>query len=504
MAHGELDRISGLPDDVLLDILGWLAVAGDVKTVAKTSILSRRWRSLPWSSQITKVFIDVGDFSPDSGGWIPVRPQQRPAFWDQHEATEGFTDVLALFLAATPRPSRRRVIEKLRLKFILTKRDLVRRIGALVGAAADAGAVKNVELEIVTETTLFSYNEARTKLEYGKRFKHLLKDCPGAFRSRLTKLTLQNLLFHNPAVVNDLVRRCDALEFLSVNYCGFLAKGVWHRDQDTALELLIDAPLSRLKTLVCFKCHVNGVRVVQAPALVTLCCRWMYRDSPPVSLGCAPSLKTMFLRHRVSEDEDAAWKLSELLVNGGQIESLIFAFDNGKIWLQPERPDELQAVLGSLKQLRLDNISPDCDLSWTLFILQAAPLLETIDIHIFDHICHHKWRKQSNGNTNMACQPSSPNFRHNNLKRLSVHRTFDVLKDLPFARLVMELAVNLENVTLGVKFFTCQDCGAAELKGQDLTTSRLRYTEKDHVLEKLKQTKHGISSRAFIDVHTFT
>ena len=47
-ADAGIDKISELPDDVLLDILGRLFTAGDVRTAARTSILSRRWRHLPW------------------------------------------------------------------------------------------------------------------------------------------------------------------------------------------------------------------------------------------------------------------------------------------------------------------------------------------------------------------------------------------------------------------------------------------------------------------------
>ena len=66
---------------------------------------------------------------------------------EQNQATSVLTDALARFLAAPPSA---RVIETLRLKLILTRRDYVRRVGELVGAAADAGAVKTVELELVT------------------------------------------------------------------------------------------------------------------------------------------------------------------------------------------------------------------------------------------------------------------------------------------------------------------------------------------------------------------
>jgi hypothetical protein len=107
----EVDKISGLPDDVLLDILGRLAMAGDV---ARTSILSRRWRSLPWP-QIPTVFLDVGEFFRSA--------RRQLLFVEQHWATAGLTDALARFLAVPPSA---RVIETLSLKLILTRRHYVR------------------------------------------------------------------------------------------------------------------------------------------------------------------------------------------------------------------------------------------------------------------------------------------------------------------------------------------------------------------------------------------
>lgn len=38
------DGLGDLPDDVLLDVLSRLVMAGDVYTAGRTSILSRRWR----------------------------------------------------------------------------------------------------------------------------------------------------------------------------------------------------------------------------------------------------------------------------------------------------------------------------------------------------------------------------------------------------------------------------------------------------------------------------
>lgn len=71
---------------------------------------------------------------------------------------------------------------------------------------------------------------------------------------------------------------------------------------------------------------------MQAPELVALRYRAIVvEDSPPVSFGCTPSLKGLYLGHYQDEGSFAKLKLSELLVNGGgQLEVLFLAFENGK------------------------------------------------------------------------------------------------------------------------------------------------------------------------------
>ncbi|KAF8689948.1 hypothetical protein HU200_041583 [Digitaria exilis] len=215
-----VDKISELPDDVLLDILGRLFTAAHVRTAASTSILSRRWRSLPWP-EMPRLSLDVGDFlsGSEDNTWRVVRGRHR--FWRQHYATAAFTAALARFLAA---PASKRIVEHLSLTFILTRRDYVRRIGDLLAGASASGVVKNsVELKIVTEMSFTSSRDALTMIGYGERFVHFFKDCPGAFR-RVTKLSLQYLWFEDEHALRDLVRGCDALEFLSLKFCALCGR----------------------------------------------------------------------------------------------------------------------------------------------------------------------------------------------------------------------------------------------------------------------------------------
>ncbi|KAL6911321.1 hypothetical protein ACP4OV_000126 [Aristida adscensionis] len=367
---GELDRISELPDDILLDILGRLAAAGDHRAVARTSALSRRWRSLPWP-QIRTVALDVG--APCAAG----------AGAASASSTAPRRGSLA---PAPPGGGGGWVIETLSLKLILTRRDYLRRIGELVGGAGGAGTVRRVELDVATETECLPLDDTRAMLGYGERFVHFAGDCPGAFRS-LAKLTLRSLWFHGDgaAALGELVRGCDALEFLCLKDCGLLPDGATEiaGDGPPPCALAIDAPRSRLRALLCDFCYVGRLELVHAPALAFVQYRAVFlEDSRPILFRRTPSLRAVYLCYgQLEEDDDVKLELSDLLVNVHQLEWLTLSFDICKIWLQLEHPKRLRPVLGRLRQLNLKNTHPDCDLSWAIFLLEAAPLLLTLDFH---------------------------------------------------------------------------------------------------------------------------
>lgn len=97
-------------------------------------------------------------------------------------------------------------------------------------------------------------------------------------------------------------------------------------------------------------------------------------------------------------------------------------------------------------------------------------------VQICNHICMDSWHKKGDEDANLEweLEPSS-DFRHHHLKQLSFKRAFHVEKDLPSARLVMGLALNLQAVTLGVKSLGCAGCIDAQRKYPDLARSRLRF-----------------------------
>jgi len=63
--------------------------------------------------------------------------------------------------------------------------------------------------------------------------------------------------------------------------------------------------------------------------------------------------------------------------------SFLVLYLSGQIWIQPEAPKRLLAhLLRNLRMLRLRFIHEECDLSWTMFFLEAASLLKKIDIQV--------------------------------------------------------------------------------------------------------------------------
>ncbi|KAE8780515.1 hypothetical protein D1007_46305 [Hordeum vulgare] len=499
------DGLRGLPDDVLLGMLERLVTAGDVRTAAKTCVLSRRWRHLP-RYQIPHVCLDVADFySPADDGWFPaaLARARRRKDWRlpyQRHACEGLVQALWCFLAAPPSA---RVIETLRLKMVLTKYEVLRRAGRLVGEAARTGRIKPsgavVELELIAEKENHEHAPVEELLGYGARFTQFLRGCPRAFRA-LTRLAVENLWFGDTGAVTDLVRRCRALEHLSLRCCGF---------EDPVAEMVVDAPPeSRLRTLLCLECDVPGVSVVRAPSLVEFHCGWrlFHEGTRPASFGCTPALKKVTLHYRPYHRDDDAHvgrRLSEfLMLEPDKLEVLTLLFEATKIWMRPEMPKYLRPVLGGLKELRLVNVHPARDLSWALFLLGAARHLETLYIEvrsslmlngathtmhadevrihgpcmqIFNHVCSLSWNMELDEDMvlDTACLPP-PGFRHRRLKEVVIRRAFHVARDAPFARTVVEMAVNLEKLTLGVEDLGCDGCAAAEARRPVLARSRFR------------------------------
>lgn len=155
------------------------------------------------------------------------------------------------------------------------------------------------------------------------------------------------------------------------------------------------------------------------------------------------------------------------------------------IWIQPEHPKHLTAIFRNLTEVALWLMFPECDLSWTLFILEAAPALQKFILSRNRHSCI-KMSEDSAEKTNVVWEPSK-DLKHLNLKLLVIIGFEEEDKVTNYIMLLMERAAGLKKIMLCGK--TCKACDAT-----DLESSR-RYQEDEASRRRIKERlTHGSSS----------
>ncbi|RLM64274.1 hypothetical protein C2845_PM16G12800 [Panicum miliaceum] len=76
------------------------------------------------------------------------------------------------------------------------------------------------------------------------------------------------------------------------------------------------------------------------------------------------------------------------LIRSDAVEEVAVAVE---IWIQPEAPKLAGPWLQNLQFVYLRRIHEECDLDWTLFFLQAEPLLKKMIVEVWDHTsCGHE------------------------------------------------------------------------------------------------------------------
>jgi hypothetical protein len=53
-----------------------------------------------------------------------------------------------------------------------------------------------------------------------------------------------------------------------------------------------------------------------------------------------------------------------------------------QIWIKPQHPNHLAATFSNLEVVHLTGIFPECDLNWTLFILEAASYVSSFTVRL--------------------------------------------------------------------------------------------------------------------------
>uniref|UniRef100_A0ACD5YWJ3 Uncharacterized protein n=1 Tax=Avena sativa TaxID=4498 RepID=A0ACD5YWJ3_AVESA len=427
------DRLSKLPDDILLTIVERLNIAD----AARTSIYSRRWKQIP--AMLSKVVITVDPFER-----LCQRSNKKVPYYDAAQLNSTMIEATRSILGS--RSANLYTIQLLRIKFYLGDDSIF--IGQTV---ADTMATQNVgfaDFAIMTRKCGRLCTDEEL-LNYGRQLVSLVYTCPSAF-SGLTSLKLQNLRLGESEFpkIFGISRR---LEFLSLEYC------------DMGMLSFLELERPQLSELVIVDCHFEMVDLKWLPKLTLLTFSGWISLYDPLSFGHVPLLQSVNITN-IGLSWHKMLKLSDFL-GQATINDLHLNFKCEKIWIVPEGPRELWQVFHKLQIVELINISEDCDLSWIMFILQGAPYLKELCIRVWDHLCEvvrdEKERKEyafsEKKDKGLEWDTSSSNFSHHSL---AVLRIFGFQTEVKFMSLignVMDVAVSLKKIYLYNKP-VCKTC----------------------------------------------
>ncbi|KAK3160029.1 hypothetical protein QOZ80_1BG0054350 [Eleusine coracana subsp. coracana] len=228
------DKLSELPDDILVDIVGRL----DLRTTVRAGAASRRWRHIP--RLLPDLKIDVYELRP-----------ARPSPQSVDLALTAYAAATSWLLA----PSTRRTIRTLVLSFYLIDPHL-QTIGRAVEDVAERGGLEFLQFTMWTRPG--SGDLDRDGESVGRLFMSFFDTYPTAFKC-LTSLELEKIRF-SESDISVLLNTCSKLRYLSLTEC----------DSGPASHVKIDAPDSEICILKLQACGYRTVELVNVPKLAAL------------------------------------------------------------------------------------------------------------------------------------------------------------------------------------------------------------------------------------------
>jgi len=426
------DRFSMLSDDILLSILARV----NITTAARTSVLSTRWKHLPWL--LHELRFDVKAFLPTPHP-DPVEAEHMDA------AMASLTNAIRSFLGT---PQSEATISKLQLKLYLIN-NYSNVVGPLLREAIDIGTLKDLDLAIVDEKEPGDCNDEHM-LHQASVVDGFFSAYPSVIHC-LTRLSLDNVCFAKWDMHHLLFDCCKQLQSLLLSNCDMGGLSVWK----------IEAPDSHLSVLELETCCLRKLEVLHLPKLERLYWDGWICPNAPLSLGVVPSLTEL---HLISAATDGSqeFKLSDVIRDTMTLQNLKFSFQGEKIWLQPEGK-QLCTVFNKLRKLSLLDIFVDFDLLWTIVLLEAAPSVEIFEVEIWEHPCivDDEERRQ---NFSERINPSwkvdeFATHKEWLLKELRVIGFAPMEQQLTFIRTVMKRAPNLRTLVLK-DYPSCEHCEA--------------------------------------------
>ncbi|KAL6659569.1 hypothetical protein ACP70R_003609 [Stipagrostis hirtigluma subsp. patula] len=445
------DLLSELPSEILVSILEKL----DLRDCIRAGALSRRWRRLP--HRLPRLVLDIRDFLGDGDECYEEDDDEEGGDEEEEEApADGPLDRLLagasdrMLEAATAllasRAAAGEPVYTLAMRFLLRRKgNHHMSLGRLLDDAVASGGVRAVELTVST-TGSDDDDDVDGQVEHGRRFRALFDGCPAAFGG-LTRLALKKMELDRRNF-RDILTTCTRLESWSLSECDAGPGRLWHVRHQRLVELTIKL------------CSFRGVDLAWVPKLERVVYRhWDTEMHPPLSFGHVPRLTAVAMSNVITVCRQP-FRLSQILANTA-ISDLDLNFW-GKTWVKPEAPKKFIDMFRNLKHLRIRNVHEDCGLSWTYFLLQAAPALKELYIELCNHECQRELFpvKKSNVSWEVA-----DGFKHYSLTQLTIlgfYSTGD--RVVAYIRRVVEASVNMKEIEIR-EDYPCKKCGLASRMG---------------------------------------
>lgn len=462
------DRLSALPDDILVNILDRL----NVPEAARTSILSRRWTQL--CAKLSRLIISALDFLPEGVSRTGISVDEVVKI--NAAAAQATESVLAC------RNPGEHTIHLLSTTFYM-RDDVPISIGHAVGRAMSTHLVENVEFSIRTGKDHAAEIEGDDELvTWGREFMLFFDACPNAFGG-LTSLDLGNLRFGESGI-SSVLTTCKRLKDLYLYNC----------DTGDCSRLQVEHP--NLNVLCIVNCRLEQVKLNWLPQLTQLAFDGWIDFQDPLVLGHVPLLEAVCLTN-VGLSVNKMVKLSTFL-SSTSVRALKLGFCSEKIWVQPECPTQsLASVFRQLRFVNLVKLPEGYDLTWTMFILEAAPFLKELYMTVWDDLCNmeldEEKRKKELYSENKGVEwgSAAADFQHHSLVTLVIFGFESEDYFVSYVKRVMAVAINLEDVFLYSRLeLECGNC-------QDLKPTRFPWTKRQKISLK-KRIAAGIESFAII------
>uniref|UniRef100_A0A453Q4V6 F-box domain-containing protein n=1 Tax=Aegilops tauschii subsp. strangulata TaxID=200361 RepID=A0A453Q4V6_AEGTS len=423
------DRLSALPDDILVNILDRL----NVPEAARTSILARRWGQL--CAKLSRLIISVQDFLPE--GVLHTNVSVEELVRTNAAVVQATESILAR------RNPGEHTIRLLSTTFYL-RDDAPLSIGRAVGHVMATHLVEVAKFTVRTGKDDIAEIDDDELITCARKFMVFFDACSNAFGG-LTSLDLENLRFGESDISSILVS-CKQLKHLHLYNC------------DCGEHSTLQVDHAHLSELCIVQCLLSHVKLSWLPQLTQLVFDGWIDYDDPLFIGHVPLLKA--------------------------------------IWVQPECPTQsLASVFRQLRFVNLVNIPEGYDLTWTMFILEAAPLLKDLYITVWDHACsmemdEEKRKKELySEDKGVEWDEAAADFQHRSLVTLVICGFESEDCFVNYVRRVMTAAVNLEDVFLYSRL-DCDNC-------KDEKKIRFPWTKRQRISLK-KRITVGIESFAII------